>query len=321
MKRFACFSISLTLIFLLLPLGASAEALLVPVGEVIGLRLKEDCITVAAFDDALGGNARASGLKIGDRLVAVNEHTVTDADSVRSALHAGEETQLTVQRGSRTIKLKMEPVQTTDGPKLGVYLRQGTAGIGTVTWYDPASKTFGALGHGVNDSRGCLMRMTDGEAFPAQVSAVVRGKCGQPGQLKGIADNDDPFAILYRNTPQGIFGKTRSGWKGEPVATASAEQVHTGDAAILSTIFGASPEEYEVQIIRLYPCDRKDGRNFMLKVTDPELLNATGGIVQGMSGSPILQDGRLIGAVTHVLVNDPTLGYGIFIGNMLEAAA
>ena len=162
--------------------------------------------------------------------------------------------------------------------------------------------------------------MKSGDAYDAAVLTVKKGKCGEPGQLKGTANTDTVIGELLRNTPQGVFGVTKRGWKGEPLPTASEEDIHTGKAAILSTVSGDTPREYSVEILKIYPKDRTDGRNLLLKVTDETLLEATGGIVQGMSGSPIIQDGKLIGAVTHVLVNDPTTGYGIFIENMLDAA-
>ena len=204
--------------------------------------------------------------------------------------------------------------------KLTMPLRQGIAGIGTITFYDPDTHKFGALGHGVSNTKGSLLHMKSGDAYDAAVLTVKKGKCGEPGQLKGTANTDTVIGELLRNTPQGVFGVTKRGWKGEPLPTASEEDIHTGEAAILSTVSGDTPREYSVEILKIYPKDRTDGRNLLLKVTDETLLEATGGIVQGMSGSPIIQDGKLVGAVTHVLVNDPTTGYGIFIENMLDAA-
>ncbi len=197
---------------------------------------------------------------------------------------------------------------------------QGIAGIGTVTFYDPDTGKFGALGHGVSETGGGLLNMKSGNAYDAAVLSVKRGKCGEPGQLKGTADPANAIGTLLRNTPQGVFGVTKQGWKGEPLPVATCEEVHTGRAAIRSTVESDTPRDYSVEILKIYPKDRADGRNLLLKVTDPKLLETTGGIVQGMSGSPIIQDGRLIGAVTHVLVNQPDTGYGIFIENMLEAA-
>ena len=142
--------------------------------------------------------------------------------------------------------------------------------------------------------------MKSGSAYEARVLSVVRGRSGDPGQLKGEAGN--ACGELLRNTPQGVFGVNRKGWPGEPLPVAAYEEIRTGAASIRATVQGSSVREYSVEILKIYPEDRPDGRNFLLKVTDPALLEATGGIVQGMSGSPIIQDGKLVGAVTHVCV-------------------
>ena len=322
MKRFLS-SVALSVVlFALLPLQARAAELLIPVGRIIGLQLQNDTITVVGYDDALGANARSAGLKIGDEIVKINGTAIHCAEDVRAALTSCTgNVELTVRRGSKLNTMTMAPEQTTDGPRLGVYLRQGIAGIGTVTFYDPETGKFGTLGHGVSDAKGSLLRMTQGSAYEATILAVKKGKSGDPGQLKGSAAAVTTFGTLLRNTPQGVFGITKQGWKGEPVPVAAYEEICTGSATIRSQVCGDSVQEYSVEILKIYPESRADGRNFLIKVTDPELLQTTGGIVQGMSGSPILQNGKLVGAVTHVLVNDSAVGYGIFIGNMLDAAA
>lgn len=321
MKRFLS-SVALSMaLFAALPLQARAAELLIPVGRIIGLQLRNDTITVAAYDDSLGANARSAGLKIGDEIVKIDGVEIDCAEDVRSALSSsGDTVELIVRRGSKLSTLNITPEQTTDGPRLGVYLRQGIAGIGTVTFYDPETGKFGTLGHGVSDARGSLLKMTAGSAYEASLMSVKKGKCGDPGQLKGCAEAVSTFGTLLRNTPQGVFGITKQGWKGEPVPVADYEEITTGSAVIRSQVCGDSVQEYSVEILKIYPESRSDGRNFLIKVTDPKLLETTGGIVQGMSGSPILQNGRIVGAVTHVLVNDPTMGYGIFIENMLDAA-
>ena len=315
-SRLSIFFVLLTL----LPVRTLAAQYLVPVGQVIGLQLYNDTVTVAAYDDVLGGAAKAAGLKIGDRIVKINDMSIASAEDVRSALDSGEGIlNLTVSRGGKQRAVTLTPTQTKDGPRMGVFLRQGIAGIGTVTWYDPDTGAFGALGHGVCDSTG-LLSMTRGRAYEASVTEVKKGKSGDPGQLKGTARSLEPIAPLLRNTAQGVFGVTTRGWRGEALPVAEYSQIHTGTASIRAQTCG-QVQEYSVEILKIYPQTRSDCRNFLLKVTDPELLSTTGGIVQGMSGSPILQDGHLIGAVTHVLVNDPTAGYGIYIQNMLDAAA
>ena len=307
-------------VILLLP-AAWAEPLLIPVGQTVGLQLRDNTVTIAAFDDLLGADAKNAGLKIGDCIVKVNGTPVHSAQQMRDALEAsGRTALLTIRRGGKELEATVKVTPTDGGAKLGVYLKQGISGIGTVTWYDPSTGKFGALGHGVNGSSGVLMQMAAGSTYPAQVMSVTKGRSGHPGQLRGNCDGAESCGELLRNTPQGVFGKSRQGWLGEAIPVGSADQVHPGQASIRSTVSNYTTGDYSVEILKVYPASRTDGRNLLLRVTDKALLEATGGIVQGMSGSPIIQDGKLIGAVTHVLVNAPDIGYGIFIENMLEAA-
>lgn len=308
------------LLFAALPVKARAEQLLIPVGEVIGLQLLDNTVTVAAYDEVLGGCARDAGLKIGDEILKIGDTDIHSAEDVRDLLKE-DHTTLTVRRGGKLNTLTLTPEKTDTGYRMGVYLRQGIAGIGTVTYYDPATGVFGALGHGVSNPKGKLLEMTRGYAYEASLNTVKKGVPGEPGQLRGTADGSDVLATLRKNTPQGVFGVRRPGWKGEGIPIAAYEEIHTGEATVRCTVSDGRPQEYSVEILKIYPETREDGRNFLLRVTDPSLLEITGGVVQGMSGSPILQDGKLIGAVTHVLVNDPTTGYGIFIHKMLDAAA
>ena len=281
MKRIGKFLTIFAVAMTLLPINARAAELLIPVGKIVGLQLSDNTVTVAAFDDVLGAEARTAGLKIGDEIVQIDTTTIDCTEDVRRALEGCDgDAELIVRRGTRRCTVTVPARQSDSGPR----------------------------------------RMKSGDAYDAAVLTVKKGKCGEPGQLKGTANTDTVIGELLRNTPQGVFGVTKRGWKGEPLPTASEEDIHTGEAAILSTVSGDTPREYSVEILKIYPKDRTDGRNLLLKVTDETLLEATGGIVQGMSGSPILQDGKLVGAVTHVLVNDPTTGYGIFIENMLDAA-
>ena len=322
MKRL-CFYLAIILFSLsILPQQALAAELLIPGGSVIGLELKDDSVTVAAFDDALGSNAKNAGLRIGDDILKIDGRIIDSVEDVRHALGSCDgDVELIVERSGKQHKLTLIPAGTGDGPRLGVYLRCGITGIGTVTYYDPDTHTFGTLGHGVSSGKGCLADMTSGAVYTGQVQSVVKGQVGTPGQLKGTADSTQLLGTLEKNTPQGVFGTSKEGWLGEPLPVADYSEIKPGPATIRSTIAGNTVQEYSVEILKIYPVDRADSRNFLVKVTDPALLSATGGIVQGMSGSPIIQDGKLIGAITHVLVNDPTMGYGIFIENMLDAAA
>ena len=295
---------------------------LVPVGKVIGLELQDKKVMVVGFDEKQGSSAKAAGLLSGDVIQKIDNVTITCAEDVRKVLQKSDGTvALEINREGKTTCLQMKPVITSEGPKLGVYLRQGITGIGTVTWYDPETKQFGTLGHGVNDSNGNLLPMAEGRIYHAKVMTVKKGKAGEPGQLYGAIESPEPAGILKTNTQRGVFGTCEEGWEGQAIPVAQTDEIKTGDAVIRSTISGDTVREYSVKILKIYPKARNNGRNLLLKVTDPELLSVTGGIVQGMSGSPIIQNGKLVGAVTHVLVNDPTTGYGIFIENMLDAAA
>ena len=306
----------------MLAASVGATAMLVPGGQVVGLELQDDTVTVVAIDQQLGAGAKKGGLEAGDRILQIDKTSIKTAQDVQQALTSSDgKVEVTILRAGKTKKLQILPAATTQGPKLGVYLKQGTTGLGTITYYDPETRKFGALGHGVNTTGGSLLSMRRGSVYPAGVLSVNKGKIGAPGQLLGALEAPVAIGDLQKNTQQGIFGTLETPVAEEPLPVAALEQVKTGKATIRSTISGDTLKEYSVEILKIYPNSRDRCRNFLIKVTDPTLLSQTGGIVQGMSGSPIIQDGKLVGAVTHVLVNDPTMGYGIFIENMLDAAA
>ena len=301
------------------PTAAARE--LVPVGRIVGLELKGGGISVAAYEDTWGENARAAGLQIGDKILSIDDRAVANVQDIRNALNAADgDVRITVSRNGRRQDLVLEPAITKQGPRLGVYIRDSVAGIGTVTWFDPATGRFGALGHGINAEDGNPAAMRAGIVYRARVVGVKQGCAGQPGQLRGSVDGSGVLGSLEKNTGQGVFGTVSVPWEGRTMPLASCSEVREGDAVIRSNVSGESVREYKIRILKVYNRN-SNNRNMLLEVTDPALLAVTGGIVQGMSGSPIIQDGKLVGAVTHVLVNDPTTGYGIFIENMLDAAA
>lgn len=298
-----------------------AAEMLIPVGEVIGLELRGDSVTVSAFDQSLPAG-QAAGLRIGDEIITIDGRAIDSAADIRHALERSDGVvDVVVSREGRETALRVTPAVTSEGPRLGVYLRQGVTGIGTITFYDPETGSFGTLGHGVNDQNGSLLAMTAGNVYPADVASIDRGQKGAPGQLRGSLSGDRLLGTVAKNTPQGVFGTIPAKLTGEAIPVGTSDCVTAGPATIRSTVDGSGPRDYSVEILKIYPADRPDGRNLLLRVTDPALLSATGGIVQGMSGSPIIQNGKLVGAVTHVLVNSPDTGYGIFIENMLDAAS
>lgn len=297
-----------------------AARLLIPVGQVVGLSVSEGTVMVAAFHERYGASAREAGLEIGDEIVSVDGRAVDSAQDLYEALKCSDgQVEVELCRDGRTRRVAMAPAVTAEGPRLGVYIREGVTGIGTVTYFDPEGGTFGCLGHGISDNRGSLAAMDSGWIYEAAVESVKKGRCGEPGQLRGAVEAQSPLGGLTANTSFGVFG-TGARWTGEALPVAKPGQVREGKARILSNISGDTVAFYDVEILHCSAGNRSQGRDLLLRVTDPDLLTATGGIVAGMSGSPIIQDGKLVGAVTHVLVNDPTRGYGIFIENMLNAA-
>ena len=286
MKKFAARAVFALILFFFLPQTADASRLLMPVGQLIGLALEDDSVTVTAFDDTLGASAKKAGLKVGDRIIRMDERTIRNSEDVRQALDRSEGTvEVSVMRDGKTKKLHLTPAITKDGPKLGIYLKEGVTGVGTVTWYDPESGNFGALGHGVNDGNGKLLQMKKGTVYEASIVSVRKGKIGAPGQLMGTLNPEHPMGALSKNTAQGVFGTITAPWKGEPLPVASAEEIKTGRAVIRSTVEGNTPREYSVEILKIYPNSKFAGRNMLIKITDPSLLACTGGIVQGMGVS------------------------------------
>lgn len=300
---------------------------LVPVGHTIGIKLFAEGVVVIGLAEVETGSGVLSpgaecGLQVGDVIEAANGRDVESSEQFAALLQCGGRVDLDVSRNGRELTLAAQPVLGTDGTwRLGAWIRDSMAGIGTVTFYDPATGSFGALGHGITDTdTGLLMPLGDGSVMHASVKAVKRGSAGDPGELKGSFDLAHDLGDLYANTEQGVFGAMEPcGFtQGSALPVAKAGEVHTGPATILSNVSGDCVETYDIEIIRVL--DSTGVQNLLLQVTDPALIEQTGGIVQGMSGSPIIQDGKIAGAVTHVMVNEPTKGYGILIENMLAQA-
>ena len=311
--------------------GSAAVRSVIPMGKAVGIKLFSDGVLVVGLSQVETQSGphspgRDCGLKTGDVITHINGSEVDTIEQVQSVVARQEGEPLTIQavRGQRQLQLTAAAVENSQGIyQLGVWLRDSMAGIGTMTFYDPSSGVFGALGHGINDvDTAMLMPLESGSIMPATVDQVKKGASGQPGELHGQFDLTRDLGTLYANTNLGIFGQMPQETVGggvDPVEVAARDEVETGPATILSNIRGDEVEEFHINITHLYP--EGDGtRSMMIEVDDPALLEATGGIVQGMSGSPILQNGRLVGAVTHVLVNDPTRGYAILAENMLKQA-
>lgn len=314
-------------------MAASTAQTVIPMGRAVGIKLFSDGVLVVGFseiptDDGKAAPAKDCGLKEGDIITHINSEEVDTIEQVQSLLQNLEGDQMSIRclRGEKQIQMTVQAVKcSSDGTyKLGAWIRDSMAGIGTMTFYDPQTGTFGALGHGINDvDTAQLMPLQSGGVMEASVTDVKKGVKGTPGALQGTFNTSRDVGGLWANTDGGVFGTLADQKMVEgltPMEVAAPAEIQIGPATILSNITGETVEEYTVEITKVYLADDGDTRDLMLTVTDPRLLEGTGGIVQGMSGSPILQNGKIIGAVTHVLVNDPTTGYGIFLENMLSAA-
>lgn len=235
----------------------------------------------------------------------------------------GEPMELQVIRHQETIKLEMTPVETEDGSyKLGIWVRDNIQGIGTLTYVEP-NGTFGALGHGISDAdTGERLEISDGDLYRADILSIRKGTVGTPGELRGVINyrEENRIGTICGNSQYGIRGQMEPGKYAESmkkIPTGLKQEIQTGKAEIRCDI-GDGIREYQCEILEIDSNARDTNKCFVLRITDDDLLSRTGGIVQGMSGSPVLQNGKLIGAITHVFVNDPTKGYGIFIENMME---
>ena len=310
-------------------LSVRPERVLVPGGQSVGVAMTTGGVVVVGNSD-LGRTpspARLAGLKSGDVIQRVNGVQVNGSKELSERLTDGETAHLKVLRGNDVLECDVTPVQDErDGRyRLGAWVRDSTAGVGTLTFYDPADGGFGALGHAITDiDTGVLMPVGEGELYANRVVEVTPSKEGAPGELSGdFMSRQRQLGVVTENCEYGIFGRADGAMDGalypEGLPVAGRSQIHTGAATLLTTLDGDAVGEYDCEILRLSDAAQPAARAMVIRVTDPELLARTGGIVQGMSGSPLIQDGRIIGAVTHVMVNDPAMGYGICIESMLEA--
>lgn len=298
-------------------------------GCPFGVKMFSDGALVVAFSDQytrLGTEnpAKEAGLKLGDLIVSAGGHAVRSNEELTQAITAANGTPISVVylRDGVQHTTTLTPVQdaATGAYRAGLWVRDSSAGIGTMTFLDPANGTFAGLGHAISDTdTGADITLLSGEIVPVVVTGCVKGTAGSPGELRGEFSAVTAGTVLANDTT-GVYGRYTAATMGQSCLVRQPQEIALGDAEIWTTISGSTPKAYSVRIERVNMTSGDPNRNLLLKVTDPELLAATGGIVQGMSGSPIVQDGCLVGAVTHVLVNDPTRGYGIFATTMLEKA-
>ncbi|MBQ8351469.1 MAG: SpoIVB peptidase [Clostridia bacterium] len=302
--------------------------MLIPGGQPFGVRMHTEGVMVVSLSEVAVGSrtvcpAREAGVRVRDVILSVGGKKIADAEEVTAAIRAsgGKPLTLEILRGEEKQTLTITPVKSDKSGEYacGMYIRDSASGIGTVTFILPESGLFGGLGHGVCDSdTGALVPLSRGNVLSVKINGAARGEAGNPGELRG-SFTGRRLGSIVTNCECGVFGLLSEipAGKYPAMPIAHADEICEGEATILCTLGDDGIGEYKVEISGIDHSARPT-KSFTVHVTDEALLARTGGIVQGMSGSPIIQNGRLIGAVTHVLVDDPTTGYGIFIDNMLS---
>ncbi|TCP31193.1 stage IV sporulation protein B [Scopulibacillus darangshiensis] len=310
---------------------------LIPGGESIGVKLNTKGVLVVGYHlvDAANGEkspGEKAGIQVGDIITKINNKKIESMSDVKEVIRdsgdSGDPLKLSIVRHKKHIQKELAPIKDKNDNKyrIGLYIRDTAAGIGTLTFYEPKSGKYGALGHVISDvDTKQPIVVNDGEIVRSTVSSIDRGQDGHPGEkIASFPADEKAIGDITKNTPFGIFGRLNTDIdnglmdKGLPIALSN--EVKEGPAKILTVVGGSKVEAFDIKVLSSVPQKFPATKGLVIKVTDPKLLKSTGGIVQGMSGSPIIQDGKIIGAVTHVFVNDPTSGYGVHIEWMLEEA-
>ena len=300
----------------------------VPMGNAIGMKLYTAGVLVVGMSEIEGKKPyENSGIKEGDRIVQINQNQIDNTDDLMEAVNQSNGNKISLQyvRDEKTITTSIKPVKNSSNEyKIGLWVRDAAAGVGTLTFYEPASGMFATLGHGIMDIDTLdLIKIANGELVTTNILSITKGTKGNPGEIRGTIEVGHTIGNISKNTKFGIFGTMNK----TPYLTVSdenamqvalREEIKTDKAQIICELENGKKEYYDIEIQKVFVNNNKDNKSMLIKITDLKLLEKTGGIIQGMSGAPIIQNGKFVGAVTHVLVNDPTIGYGVFADIMLK---
>lgn len=305
----------------------------IPLGNLIGLKLYTDGVLVVGMSEIKGEDNKIykpyedAGIEQGDSIIEINDIEVTTTQELIECVSKckGEIIDITYIKDGNILETQIKPVKTSDNTyKIGLWVRDAEAGIGTATFFDKSTNSFAALGHGIQDiDTKELVDISSGEFITTQILNIDKGKKESPGKIEGTIEDCRRIGEIYSNTNFGIYGNSTninelniSGL--QEVEVASRNQIEIGKATLICTLEDGIRKEYELEIQKTYINNNENNKSMIVKITDEELLEKTGGIIQGMSGSPILQNGKLIGALTHVFVSDPTKGYALFADTMIN---
>lgn len=300
----------------------------VPIGKAIGMKLYTDGVLVVGMSEIEGKKPYENcGIEEGDRIIEIDDSKINNTNELINTVNSsnGEPVNITyISEEEEVLTTSIKPVKTGEDYKIGLWVRDAAAGVGTLTFYNPQNNKCVALGHGITDiDTAKLINIASGELVSANILSIEKGEKGKPGEVKGTIENGYTLGKVYKNTAFGVYGtlENKSALnvsENDAVEVASREEIKTGKAKILCELENGKRKEYEIEIKKVFINNNSDNKSMLIKVTDEELLGKTGGIIQGMSGAPIIQNGKLVGAVTHVLVNDPTEGYAVFGDILVE---
>lgn len=304
----------------------------IPVGEVVGIKLYTSGVLVVGTSaiESIDGNTykpyENTEIREGDSIISINDNIVNNTEELIDAINMynGEKVKVTYVRNNEEKTCEITPVKDKVGKyKIGLWVRDSAAGVGTVTFYSEETQSFAALGHAITDiDTGEILQTSSGEIDNVSIISVIKGKEQQPGKIQGSIKQNSAIGSIYKNTQYGIYGVIKKPTNinidySRKMYVAERQEINLGEATIMSNIDGQL-KEYKIEILKTYLNNNYDNKSMVIKVTDEELLNRTGGIIQGMSGSPIIQNGKFCGAITHVFVRDPTIGYAVFADRMLS---
>lgn len=298
-------------------------------GQSVGIRLRTNGVMIVGLDPKIqAGSSSVTHLLVGDVIEKIGQKSVHSSIEMKKFVNENRQDplQLTIRRGQTHRVIKIHPVTQNGTRHLGLFIRDKVTGVGTLTFYDAIHHRFGALGHVITDVDTGRPIDGQGDVYNAEITGVLKGINGQPGEKRGQFNSLSPsWGHIEQNSPFGVFGTMNSqplnNYLNHPIPVALPSQVHAGPATMLTVLHGDKIESFSIHIDTLVKQDSPDTKSMIVRVTDPRLLEKTGGIIQGMSGSPILQDGKLVGAVTHVFVSDPTHGYAVYADWMLKQSA
>ena len=300
----------------------------IPMGNAIGMKLYTDGVLVVGMSEIEGKKPyENSGIKEGDRIVQIDKNEISNTEQLMEAVNKcnGNEVSVKYIRDEKTITTSITPVKNGNNQyKIGLWVRDAAAGVGTLTFYEPSSEMFGTLGHGILDiDTSGLIKIANRELVTTNILSITKGKKGEPGEIRGSIESGYTIGSITKNTNFGVFGKLNktsyiNTQKSDEIEVALRDEIKTEDAQIICELENGKKQYYNIKIQKVFTNNNKDNKSMLIKITDEKLLQKTGGIIQGMSGAPIIQNGKFIGAVTHVLVNDPTMGYGVFADIMLK---